>query len=729
MRPNRSDLTRVPRSLGRALFGRDASPVDVAIALGVPLAFGALFVAPAMKATGFAPPAPLDDVFIHFNFARAAATGHPFEWIGGQGYASGETAPLYAALLAFGYAVGFRGEALGFFALAIAFVAGVSASASLRTLARLGAHEDREPRHRTVASALLALASAAMLFAIGTIGWSFFSGMETALACALVLALLVSAQRACDAEGPARVDAEWRVAWLGTLLVLTRPEAPTLVFAMALLVARHAYERSAVVSLLRTAGAPALATLVVSATHFALTGDFAAAGARLKLLSSNPFLTDVDRARELVLNLVHLGVRVLGGAMAPFAGVAWLWALTVLAAAAAPKTRGLALATLFGALAWALLVSWNGAARFQNFRYYVPPLALIVASAAMGIGVLSRLRRIGNAAAAGVALALAIGASTALPREVAFFRDASANIHGQQVEVGRRLAARMREGERVLVGDAGAIPYVSRHGAIDALGLGGYRRLPFVRAAVWGEAATLELLERLAPDERPRTMALYPSWFPELTSRFGKEFDRVTIENNVICGGPTKVLYDADFQLLGAPEDQDAPPFGAHGASGADDERAVEGAGHVRDVLDVADVVSEEAHAYVSPAPDGGFAVVRVRRCRSGAERFDGGRVVPLGKSERFVARVDAETLWVRFTLDERSDAAVMPTNIFDATVLREGAVRARASFDTRTEAGAGSWPIASARFEPKIGAGDTVVLTARTAAYTNHKVWFVSER
>src|SRR5205823_2201400 len=33
--------------------------------------------------------APLDDVFIHFDFARATALGHPFEWVPGNGYSSG----------------------------------------------------------------------------------------------------------------------------------------------------------------------------------------------------------------------------------------------------------------------------------------------------------------------------------------------------------------------------------------------------------------------------------------------------------------------------------------------------------------------------------------------------------------------------------------------------------------------------------------------------------------
>ncbi len=38
--------------------------------------------------------APLDDVFIHFDFARSIARGHPFEWSRGNGYSSGGTSLL-----------------------------------------------------------------------------------------------------------------------------------------------------------------------------------------------------------------------------------------------------------------------------------------------------------------------------------------------------------------------------------------------------------------------------------------------------------------------------------------------------------------------------------------------------------------------------------------------------------------------------------------------------------
>src|SRR5579872_6903047 len=56
--------------------------------------------------------APLDDVFIHFDYARSTALGHPFEWVVGNGYSSGNTSILYPCVLAVGYRLGFTGAEL-----------------------------------------------------------------------------------------------------------------------------------------------------------------------------------------------------------------------------------------------------------------------------------------------------------------------------------------------------------------------------------------------------------------------------------------------------------------------------------------------------------------------------------------------------------------------------------------------------------------------------------------
>ena len=72
-------------------------------------ACGAFWV-PALARTHGHVPVPLDDVYIHFGFARSAALGHPFAWIPENGYSSGGTSLTYPLALAPGWLLGFRGE-------------------------------------------------------------------------------------------------------------------------------------------------------------------------------------------------------------------------------------------------------------------------------------------------------------------------------------------------------------------------------------------------------------------------------------------------------------------------------------------------------------------------------------------------------------------------------------------------------------------------------------------
>src|SRR5262249_37025023 len=142
----------------------------------------------------------------------------------------------------------------------------------------------------------------------------------------------------------------------------------------------------------------------------------------------------------------------------------WLLPALAIAALFDRRTRGLAAALLAGAIPSTLLVSRHGAARFQNFRYYMPPLALLILASTLGVDAPPRARLGGPRVLRWTGIVTALAAiALALPRvppQIAFFRDASQNVHNQQIEVGRRRAARMPQGARVLVGDAGAIPYV-----------------------------------------------------------------------------------------------------------------------------------------------------------------------------------------------------------------------------------------------------------------------------
>jgi hypothetical protein len=436
----------------------------------------------------------------------------------------------------------------------------------------------------------------------------------------------------------------------------------------------------------------------VLAANRVFTGEAQSAGALLKLLSANPYLSDLDRARELATNLVYAYWKVLEAGLSARPALWPLIPSLALFALGARRTRALACACLVSALGWTLLVAWNGASRFQNFRYFMPPLALLLIASALGLSAIGRSRL---GAAAGSLLACA-GLLAGVPRirsQIVFFRDAASNVHDQQVEVGRRLAQLIPADASVLVGDAGAIAYVSARHAIDALGLGGYRGLPFVQAAVIGEAATVELIERLAPSDRPAFLALYPNWFGAITRTFGREIARVSIEHNVICGGLTKVIYSADWSTLGHADAED--PASAEGM----------------DTLDTADVISEVEHRYVSPAPLGGWTLLDVRDDATGHRRFDAGRITPEGQSERFTA---LRSIRGPAVLSVRTDdePCVVDVSVGSAPGVPLGQPDAH---EPR------AWATRQVSVPEGVHEGDSIVLTVRRGALHDFHVWITT--
>jgi hypothetical protein len=671
-------ISPVTAPLSASIAGRDRSGHLVALVLACGV--GALFWGPAARAAHGYFPAPLDDVYIHFDFARALGQGHPFEWIPGQGYSSGETSPLYAVLLAVGWALGFRGHLLGVWAAVVAVLGVASLLRSIRELVR-------------PCPAWLGWLIALVPLSIGVVDWALFSGMEVAAFVAVLGRALVALARTRAARAfPSRDVAQWHLGAWGAALVLLRPEAAVIVAVFAVVAARGAGSRSGLAAVVRASLPGAVATLAVLGANLLATGDARSAGAQLKLLSSNPYLSDDERARVFVENLVTFWMKVVRGELAIVPALVFVMpGLSVVALLRRPH-RAVASACLVSALGWMLLVSWNGNAPHHNFRYYVPALVLVAIAAALGVASVVGTASVKRHVAGGLLTVCVLSiAASKIAGQVRHFRSAAANIRDQQIEVGERVA-RLPANAKILLGDAGAIPYVSGRAAIDALGLGGYGGLPFARAAVHGEAATVELIERLPPSERPTHFALYPNWFSSLTSRFGVEIDRVTIENNVICGGPTKAIYRADWSALDADGGK---------------ARSVE----VIDELDVGDVISEGEHAYAPPLPHGGWSTLDVLSDSSGRRRFDGGRTIPIGTTETFTAKNGTHgPALLRLRIDASARAITVRVGSTTRDLVLE-------------PARGGEWRTATATLPP-IDAGDAITLEARDGEYRDYHVW-----
>jgi hypothetical protein len=652
-------------------------------AASVLLGTAALFYLPALERTAGVWPAPLDDVYIYYGYARSLALGEPFAWFPGNGYSSGATSMLYPLLLAPAWALGLRGSALGIAAAAVALVALFDLCRSLRALMR-----DR------AASWLVP----PLLVCVPLLDWSWLSGMETALFGAVLGRCLLSALQALSAPAHRRRNKQWAAgAWLA-LLTLTRPEA--IAFALPLAVAMTYGARSLGTwsSLARTLAPLALTLAVQALLNRTLTGEWAQAGAVRKLIFSTPY-TDAATGGVAVLTnavvLVHQAfIRGLGGV----AGIAAV-SMLIAAAIVSRRTRALALPLALGAAGGLLLICLNSTARFQNYRYAAPVLAMLVCAAALGAGALCiSMRRRGAGRAIAMALAALLLLSTApqLDRQVDHFARASGNIIGQQAEVALRLRALDPVPRRVMVGDAGVIPYLSELPPLDGLGLGGFRGLPFARASVHGLPAVVELIERLPAEDRPDVMALYPSWWGGVADVFGHKLDAVRIEDNVICGADEKVIYGADWSALAA-HDAHLP-------------------GQI-DELDVADMVSERAHDYRFPAPHGGWIVANTLRDGRGQARYDAGRIIPAGKWERY--RLPAELLAGRATLRLRSDSASELT----VRLVRGGVVEERTL--SVVAGGNGAWLHADLPFTD-VRPGDELELGSERGAWRSFHIWLL---
>ncbi|HZF49400.1 MAG TPA: hypothetical protein VE093_12165 [Polyangiaceae bacterium] len=654
------------------------------------------FYAPALAKTGGLWPAPLDDVYIHFGFARSAALGRPFQWIPGNGFSSGGTSLTYPLLLAPGYWLGFRGANMGLFAALLACACLFDLCRSARALA-LGS-----PRW-------VAWIAPPLLLAVPLLDWSLFSGMETALFYAVLGRALLAVRGVEIAPPHVRPGAQLRAGAYCALLVATRPESVAVALPLGVAVAHAAGSLGTLSSLARGAG-PTIAFLAGNAAiNKIFTSEWGAAGAIRKLLTANPYTTPLDIAPEIVRNVVALRAMALESALGVYPAS---MAVPLLAGIALldRRARRLAVPLVIGVAGALLLASLNATARFQNLRYASPSIAMLLLAALLGASSLASKRgKVFPLSAALLAGVATLAPSRWFPIQIDHFARSSANIAGQQVEVAARIAALSPPARVVLVGDAGAIPYLSGVRAIDGLGLGGYRGMPFARASVHGVPAVVELIERLDPSERPDILALYPSWWQGLSDTFGRKIDAVKIADNVICAADEKVIYRADWAALELPGEARAGAV---------------------DALDVADLIDERAHHYEAPVPRGGyvigFVLLDTRTGAPGAPlRFDAGRIVPEGRGETFrvsssVARGPAE---LAMRTDEGGEVDLrVEVARGEATVsVTEVHVPAR----SRSPGSPGQWFEVKASL-PDISGGDRVQIFATRGFWRSFHLWLL---
>lgn len=635
-----------------------------------------------------APGAALDDAYIHFQYARAIAEGHPLRFQAGEPISTGATSFVWPALLAIPYALGFHGESILWVAWTISFVALGALAHETYALAQ------------PLAGRAAAFGAGAMTLAFGGFAWSAASGMEVVpFAWVLAHAMRRASEWAEDPER--RTPRELRVLLaLAFVAPMMRPEggiASVVLGASVALYPRASTMRARAEGLyfLALAAAPNLLLL-------ALTGHATSSTAQVKLLLGNPYhaMPEAALANARILVAQILDGEVWSAEFLPRGG-----APLACAGLAAIAWRGGATGRTFRAtavlvLALAMFVPclyvtflWN---RLRYLWPFAPGWFVGLACLARAVGAL--VGRVDARAGATATTLVAGGFAGALAVRLDWVIDDAAQsasgIHRQQVALGHWADATLPRDARIGVNDTGAIAYFGNRRTFDVVGL----TTPTEgRFWVAGAGSRLEHYERLrlsAPSSLPTHFIVYPDWMA-MDAVLGKVLREAVVTDSSILGGQVMRAYEARWEHLGSGEQ----PWSTRGA--------------LLDTVDVADLESEADHRYDLLGAHDGEQIAEEANAPDGRIVLDGGRTkrtretfiakLPPGRKAVLVGRVQTAA-------DARLDLRVGGKNAGSAIVEP------------------GPWTEVSLEIPPELASDRTAIdVTATGAPFTSFHWWFVA--
>jgi hypothetical protein len=603
-------------ALGASLFARAKQGLRrhaFRLALGGVLGF--LSFGAVLRATGGEAAVPLDDAFIHFQYARSLWEGRGFSYTPGAAPAAGATSLFWPLALALPYGFGLRGELVIYAAWLFGWAA----------LVALG-YETRRAAERLLSDDG-ALAAELMVVTFGGYVWFATSGMEVV---PLAWVLMRTARRSAEwaeAEFSARPK-PWELLAYAGLGPLVRPEGAIATLSVAATLALGARGKQ------RLFGLGALAFVAVPAlVNRALTGTSTTTTALVKWLPLNPYVTDAALAKTIGDNVKLLFGTLLNGEIwsavfLPQGASVFLWLALPALAIVAFRTRAWWRAALIFAVALGMFVPTTYDSFLWNRLRYLWPFmaAWLVGVAALGDLVGALAARFGRSERVRLLVSgLAVGGLVSrLGWTLEDLATSSNAIRLQQASLGRWASDSLPKDALIGVNDTGAIAYFSNRRTFDVCGL---TTAGEARYWVAGAGSRFEHYERLGAGRLPTHFVVYTNWFA-IPTLLGEYRTQRSVPGATILGGETMVAHVASYRALGS----GALPRLARPC-------------RVLDELDVADLESEAAHGYElfgatsatnlvveqGDAADGG----RNERVR---ERF----AMTLVPNGRFVARVEA---------------------------------------------------------------------------------------
>jgi hypothetical protein len=561
--------------------------------------------------TGGSPCAPLDDAFIHFQYARSFAEGHPLVYAPGDPRTSGATSLLWSFVLAIPWKLGLRDVSLVWAAWAIGF-------ACLGMLA----WETRALASRLLPRGMADLAGVTALLFGGHL-WCAASAMEVVPFAWVMMRTARLASEEIEEDGPAEgakplkfwprlltdeIDHPARrrptieLAIFGGLAPLLRPEGIVVALLAAFVLFVRDRKRMAI---------PLVGIVLPPLVYLLATGRATTSTTQVKWLLASPYVDGRTLGKTILLNVEILFTQLFDGKgpaktfVPEGASVLFLLAPVALLFAAERRGRKFRAFAVF-VVAIGILIPTTYETFLANRLRYLWPFtaawAIGLAAVVDAIAVLAMrfdrklesLRGIGAA----VFLLLLVTKATETIEDVAV---SAAGVNAQQVSLARWASSALPNDALVGVNDAGAIAYLSGRKTFDIVGLTTRNE-----ALHWvsGAGSRFEHYERMAQrNERlPTHFVVYPQWW-EISPLLGPELAERTVEGASVLGAPQMIAAPAKWDLLGSGERPEA-------------------GGNVVDSLDVADVESEVEHAYdLSGSKRGDDALVLA------GSRLDGGRI------------------------------------------------------------------------------------------------------
>ncbi|WP_075333824.1 MULTISPECIES: hypothetical protein [unclassified Pseudonocardia] len=531
---------------------------------------------------------PLDDVYIHLQYARQFGDGEPLRYQPGAEITTGASSLLWMVLLGAAHAVGFDGRWL----LAVAVVGGVVGVACAAGFTSAAATRLGGRAAGWWAGLLTALC--------GPLLWGGASGMEVGLLAALATGTLLSYLR----ERP-RFRATPVVA---ALLALTRPEG----FLLA-----AAFTAAMAWTLLRPAPGPAaragrpwgrLALVAVPVVVFAgqlllyrvLTGTSQANGVLAKSWLHTGFLRQPLEIADHVQRNVAAILASLSGlsgqdVLAPLALVLAVLGVAVLAAR---RERVLAVVLGGGLASVVLAVATLTTAMWQDLRYLQPFLPLLLLLVVLGAGLVgNRAARTGLLA---VVLLFTLAATPAWALRLG--QQASAMREGP-VSVAQWIAGNVPPGDAVAVNDVGAAAWFGGRRTVDLVGL---TTNGMAAPSLNGPGTLYEALRALPGPERPQWFAVFDRWGGVPVADLGRA--GLLGAEPVITfalAGPARPISASAPQTCQLDRSCDRVSIWRADWSAADSAQAPDlpVPGRIVDHLNIGDMADEAAHGWTTDPP------------------------------------------------------------------------------------------------------------------------------